>query len=144
MSTHFQYVVYKITFPNGKIYVGKDIGFGGHSIRYFGTWNRALVESDFSKAELEDFTLRKEILFESNDKLKVGRKEMALIVQFGANDPLKGIIGLRSSGKYRVESVGECNPPPPQTSRPVTRLRHLRTANTVRTSTINTGIPITR
>lgn len=90
MSTYFQYVVYKITFPNGKIYIGKDIGFGGHSIRYFGTWNRALVESDFSKAELEDFTLRKEMLFESDDKSEVGKKERELIVQLGANDPRKG------------------------------------------------------
>ena len=90
MSIHFGCVVYKITFPNGKIYIGKDIGFGGHSVRYFGIWDRALVERDFSKADLRDFKLRKEIVFDSNDKLEVGRKEMELIVQLGANDPLKG------------------------------------------------------
>lgn len=90
MSAYFQFVVYKITFPNGKIYIGKDIGFGGHSIRYFGTWNRELVERDFSKAELEDFTLRKEILFESDDKFEVGRQEMAMIIRFRANDPKTG------------------------------------------------------
>ncbi|CTQ54758.1 hypothetical protein LP7551_03293 [Roseibium album] len=28
------YVVYKLTFPNGKIYIGKDIGGEGHSLRY--------------------------------------------------------------------------------------------------------------
>ena len=33
---HFKYVVYKLTFPNGKIYIGKDIGGEGHSLRYFG------------------------------------------------------------------------------------------------------------
>ena len=84
------YGVYKITFPNGKIYIGKDIGIGGHSIRYFGSWDRALVESDFSKADLRDFTLRKEILFESKDKAEVGQREMQLIVSLGSNDPLKG------------------------------------------------------
>jgi hypothetical protein len=82
--------VYKLTFPNGKIYIGKDIGREGHSIRYFGTWDRELVEADFSKAELQDFTLRKEILFESTDKFEVGRQEMALIVGLGANDPARG------------------------------------------------------
>jgi hypothetical protein len=90
VSTHFDYVVYKLTFPNGKIYVGKDIGQGGHSIRYFGTWDRAHVEADFSKAELQDFTIRKEILFEGTDKFEVGRQEMALIVRLGANDPSRG------------------------------------------------------
>jgi hypothetical protein len=40
---HFKYVVYKITFPNGKIYVGKDEGGLGHSLRYFGSWDNALV-----------------------------------------------------------------------------------------------------
>lgn len=86
----FKYVVYKLTFPNGKIYVGKDIGAGGHSLRYFGSWNRELVERDFSKEELKDFTLRKEILFESDDKQEVGQREMELIVALGANDPKKG------------------------------------------------------
>ncbi len=85
-----KYVVYKLTFPNGKIYVGKDIGSGGHSLRYFGSWNRRIVEADFTRQELMDFTLRKEILFESDDKQLIGRKEMELIVELGANDPEKG------------------------------------------------------
>lgn len=97
MSAYFQFVVYKITFPNGKIYIGKDIGFGGHSIRYFGTWNRELVDRDFSKAELEDFTLRKEILFESDDKFEVGRQEMEMIIRFRANDPKLGITETPAS-----------------------------------------------
>ena len=86
----YMYVVYKITFPNGKVYVGKDVGAGGHSAKYFGTSNREVVEADFSKAELADFTLRKEILFESADRSEVGRREMAMIVELGANDPEKG------------------------------------------------------
>jgi len=90
VSSHFDYVVYKLTFPNGKIYIGKDISQGGHSIRYFGTWDRALVEADFSKAELQDFSIREEILFESTDKHEVGRQEMSLIARQGANDPKKG------------------------------------------------------
>lgn len=90
MSRKFQYVVYKITFPNGKIYIGKDIGKNGHTIRYFGSWDYARVERDFTKEELEDFTIRRQILFESDDKQEVGRMEMALIVELGSNDPNRG------------------------------------------------------
>jgi hypothetical protein len=74
---HFDYVIYKITFPNGKIYVGKDIGGSGHSLRYFGSWNNALVAQDLTKEQLSDFTLRKEILFESNDKNEVSKKKVS-------------------------------------------------------------------
>ena len=98
MTRNFQYVVYKITFPNGKIYIGKDIGKGGHTIRYFGSWDFARVERDFTKEELKDFTIRREILFESNNKEEVGRKEMALIVEQGANDPT---CGYNSVPKFR-------------------------------------------
>lgn len=63
----FAYVVYKLTFPNGKIYIGKDESANGHSVRYFGSWSNDLVWADFTKNELRDFTLRKEILFESLD-----------------------------------------------------------------------------
>ncbi len=90
LERKFQFVVYKITFPNGKIYVGKDIGQHGHTIRYFGSWNPDRVESDFTKDDLRDFTLRREILFESDDKAEVGRREMELIVELEANNPDKG------------------------------------------------------
>ncbi|MEP3676779.1 hypothetical protein [Sulfitobacter sp.] len=90
MTRKFAYVVYKITFPNGKIYIGKDIGRDGHTIRYFGSWNHTRVEADFTKEELQDFTIRREILFEGTDKVEVGLREMALIVEQGANDPERG------------------------------------------------------
>ncbi|MEN8875196.1 MAG: hypothetical protein ABF285_14145 [Pacificibacter sp.] len=89
-SRKFLYVVYKITFPNGKIYIGKDIGKNGHTIRYFGSWNYSKVEADFTREELMDFTIRREILFESDDKIEVGQREMELIVALGANDPKRG------------------------------------------------------
>jgi len=37
--------VYKISYPNGKIYVGQDIT---DSARYFGSASSALVEADFT------------------------------------------------------------------------------------------------
>ncbi len=98
MGKKFQYVVYKITFPNGKIYIGKDVGTDGHTIRYFGTWNYARVERDFTKDQLADVTIRREILFESSDKVEVGRMEMELIVEHGANDPT---FGYNAVPKFR-------------------------------------------
>ncbi|OMG52613.1 hypothetical protein BJN45_15180 [Azonexus hydrophilus] len=86
----FQYVVYKITFPNGKIYVGKDEGGQGHSLSYFGSWSDALIEQDFTKAELQDLTLRKQILFESDDKKEIRQKESEFIRLLGSNDPAVG------------------------------------------------------
>lgn len=84
------YVVYKLTFPNGKIYVGKDIGGTGHSLRYFGSWDNELVERDFTAEQLRDFTVRKEIIFESNDRNEVSKMEGDLIVLLKSNDPAIG------------------------------------------------------
>jgi uncharacterized lipoprotein YehR (DUF1307 family) len=90
MNVHFAYVVYKLTFPNGKIYVGKDIGGTGHSIRYFGSWSIQLVEADFTKEELSDLTIRKQILFESNDKVQVSMKEVEFIRALNSTNPSIG------------------------------------------------------
>ena len=83
---HFDYVIYKISFPNGKIYVGKDVGGIGHALNYFGSWSNALVAQDFTKEQLSDFTLRKEILFESNDKDEVSKKECEFILALRSNE----------------------------------------------------------
>jgi len=55
-------VIYKITYPNGKIYIGKDLT---NSLTYFGSVNDALVRKDFSEEQRKNFTITKEILFES-------------------------------------------------------------------------------
>ena len=80
------YVVYKITFPNGKIYVGSDTQRGGHQINYFGSWSARLVEKDFTKGELLDFIIRKEIPFESDNKEEVLKKEGETIVKLRSNE----------------------------------------------------------
>ncbi|SEF14572.1 MULTISPECIES: GIY-YIG nuclease family protein [Pseudomonadota] len=101
---HFKYVVYKITFPNGKIYVGKDEGGLGHSLRYFGSWDNALVAQDFSKAELSDLTLRKQILFESESKEEVRRMESEFIRSLRSSDP---VIGYNRTHLARKEGGKE-------------------------------------
>jgi hypothetical protein len=82
-------VVYKITYPNGKIYVGQDLT---GTLNYFGSAASRLIEADFSPAEQRDFTIRKEILWESEDatETEVSAKEVEFIFALRANDPKIG------------------------------------------------------
>jgi hypothetical protein len=82
-------LIYKITFPNGKIYIGSDLT---NTFRYFGSWDSQLVASDFSEEEQKDFTIRREIIWQSEKATKedVLKKEMELIRKFEANNPSKG------------------------------------------------------
>ena len=56
-------VIYMITYPNGKIYIGKDLT---DSINYFGSANSELIEADFTREQRGDFTIRRQILWESD------------------------------------------------------------------------------
>jgi hypothetical protein len=83
-------VIYKITYPNGKIYIGQDIT---DTINYFGSPNSKLIEQDFTREQRQDFTIRKEILLEfpdTTDNREIFRREAALIIQYEANNPSKG------------------------------------------------------
>lgn len=82
-------VVYKITYPNGKIYVGKDLT---DSINYFGSASGKLIERDFTRAERRDFSIRKEILWESEtaSDREVHEKELEFIRALRATDPAIG------------------------------------------------------
>jgi len=83
-------VIYKITYPNGKIYVGKDST--GDNLRYFGSPDRGYLEKDFTWEQQRDITLRKEILFYSSDisESELLKKETELIKEHGSNNPEKG------------------------------------------------------
>ena len=82
-------VIYKITYPNGKIYVGQD---RTDSINYFGSADGDLIARDFTREERRDFTIRKEILFESEtvSDAELTQLEFRFIRELGANDPAKG------------------------------------------------------
>lgn len=79
-------VIYKITYPNGKIYIGKDLT---DSLSYFGSADSRLIEQDFDREQRRDFTIRKEILWESEiaSDREVGQKEVELIKKFQSNNP---------------------------------------------------------
>lgn len=82
-------VVYKITYPNGKIYIGKDLT---GTLNYFGSANSKLIEQDFTRDQQKDFTIRKEVLWESvtASDAEVSKVEVGYIRAFGSNDPLVG------------------------------------------------------
>ncbi|HEV8713369.1 MAG TPA: GIY-YIG nuclease family protein [Candidatus Binatia bacterium] len=82
-------VIYKITYPNGKIYIGKDLT---DSINYFGSAASVLIEKGFTREQRRDFTIRKEILWESDtaSEEEVNRKEVEFIRSFRSNDPAIG------------------------------------------------------
>jgi hypothetical protein len=90
-------VVYKITYPNGKIYVGSDLT---DDIRYFGSASAKHIGQDFTREQRRDFTVQREILWESEtaSKSEVLRKEKEFIIELRSNDPA---IGYNRSPKFK-------------------------------------------
>ena len=82
-------VIYKITYPNGKIYVGQD---RTDSINYFGSASSELISKDFTREQRRDFTIRKEILWESESAShsEVCQQEVEFIRKLRSNDPAIG------------------------------------------------------
>jgi len=90
-------VIYKITYPNGKIYVGQDVT---GSVGYFGSPNSKLIEQDFTRKQLRDFTIRKQIIWESETatNAEVNQKEFEFIKKLKSNDPA---IGYNRRPKFK-------------------------------------------
>jgi len=82
-------IIYKITYPNGKIYIGKDLT---DSINYFGSADSSLIEKDFTREQRKDFTIRKEIIWESETATdtEVSKLEVEFIKKFKSNEPSLG------------------------------------------------------
>lgn len=82
-------VIYKITCPNGKIYIGQD---RTDSINYFGSADSALIARDFSVEERQIFTITREILWKSEaaTRSEINQKELDFIRQHRSNDPDNG------------------------------------------------------
>jgi hypothetical protein len=92
--------VYKITYPNGKIYVGMDLT---GSLLYLGSPSAAQqIAEDLDLDDHRfDLTLRKAILWESQTATdaEVRAMEVKLIRETGANNPA---IGYNRSPHYRA------------------------------------------
>jgi hypothetical protein len=90
-------VIYKITYPNGKIYIGKDLT---DSINYFGSADSKLITQDFTREQRRDFKIRKEILWESESATnkEVNQLEVDYIRKYESNNP---DIGYNQWPKFR-------------------------------------------
>ncbi|MBQ0933851.1 GIY-YIG nuclease family protein [Ideonella paludis] len=99
-------VIYKITYPNGKIYVGKD---ATDSINYFGSASDALIAKDFTREQRRDFQVRKQILWESEVATlqELNRKEIEFILALRANHPQVGYNQWPKPQESRQDQAAE-------------------------------------
>lgn len=99
-------VIYRITYPNGKIYVGQD---RTNSINYFGSASSELIAQDFSQEQRQSFTVTRDILWCSHtaDRAEVTRKEFEFILKLRANDPP---IGYNQQPPFRATPVDRDQP----------------------------------
>ena len=100
-------IIYRITYPNGKIYVGQD---RTNSINYFGSASDELIARDFTPDQRLSFTVTRDVLWhsESADRAEVNRREVEFILKLRANDPA---VGYNQFPTFRVDS------PPPHAQR---------------------------
>ena len=82
-------IIYKITYPNGKIYVGSDMT---NSINYFGSASSELIAKDFVGKDIRIFGIVREILWESETATngEVLKREHEFIRVLKSNDPKVG------------------------------------------------------
>ena len=82
-------IIYKITYPNGKIYIGQDVT---DNVNYFGSADSELIRRDFTRKQMSNFTIRKQTLWESATATleEVNKKEIELILLHRSNDPTVG------------------------------------------------------
>ncbi len=83
-------VVYEITYPNGKIYVGLDLT---GTATYFGSPSQSEnIAADLGPDGYRDLTVRKRVLWESRTATdaEARAEEVRLIRERRANDPAVG------------------------------------------------------
>ena len=93
-------IIYKIIFPNGKIYIGQD---RTNTINYFGSADGNLIAEDFTPEQRRNFTITREILWESEtaSRSEICQKEIEFIKLYRSNDPT---IGYNQWPKFGVQN----------------------------------------
>ena len=81
--------IFKVTYPNGKMYIGSDMT---DTIDYFGSPDSKLIAQDFSQEQKLEFSVKKEILFVhdimTRDELE--KLKNIFIHKYGTNQPSVG------------------------------------------------------
>ena len=97
-------VVYEITYPNGKVYIGLDLT---GTAMYFGSPSeRDRIAEDLGEFGYRDFTVRKRILWESwtATEQEARAQEVRLIRERRANDP---DVGYNRWPKYSTPTESQ-------------------------------------
>jgi hypothetical protein len=91
-------VIYRITYPNGKIYIGQD---RTNSINYFGSASDDLIANDFTDEQRRSFTVTRDILWESESatRAEVTKMEIEFILKNRSNDSK---IGYNRNPAYKA------------------------------------------
>jgi hypothetical protein len=95
-------VICKITYPNGKIYVGQD---RTDSINSFGSASDRLIAKDFTREQRRNFLVRREIIWESEiaSNMELFQEEVEFIQTLKSNEPL---VGYDQWSKYKTPTDG--------------------------------------
>ena len=82
-------VIYKITYPNGKLYIGQD---RTDDINYFGSADSFTIAADFAMCERDYFCIFKQILdrVENITIKELNALEKKRIAEFRSDDPIHG------------------------------------------------------
>jgi len=107
-------VIYKITYPNRKLFIGKALA---DDITDFGHADPKRIAKDLTRKQRRDFMIRKEILWESDTATdeEIANLEAAYIRTLGANDPKWATTSSRRSrltrgiGVQRASRVCRCS-----------------------------------
>ena len=93
-------IIYKITYPNGKIYIGQD---RCNAINYFGSASGKLIAKDFTPEQRLDFTVRRQIVWQSETatRAEICAMELEFIRELRSNDPA---IGYNQWPPFRAAS----------------------------------------
>jgi hypothetical protein len=91
--------------PQREIYVGKDLT---GTLTYFGSPASRIIEADFTPAERRDFTVRKQVIWESETATdaEVSGKEVEYIRLHRSNDPRVGYNRWPPLLAWRAEETG--------------------------------------
>jgi hypothetical protein len=89
-------IIYLITYPNGKIYVGQD---RTDDINYFGSADSFTIAQDFHTTERDDFSVRKQVLERVHDCTvqELNILERKWIAKFRSNDPEIGYNRVKTA-----------------------------------------------
>ena len=117
--------IYKITYPNGKIYVGMDLI--GLLLNVGSPSAREQIAADLDAHRL-DLTLRKEILWESETATDDEVRAISAAASHPAHAPSPGSDHPAATSPRSVPAVRHQTPPNPHPSQPPPAHHHHRAA----------------